>query len=46
MKEINTLFNAIQNSNLITQQTINNIIVILLIFVIILLGITMFTKKN
>lgn len=46
MKEINTLFNAIQNSNLITQQTINNIIIILLIFVIILLGITMFTKKN
>lgn len=46
MKEINALFNAIINSNLLTQQTINNIIIILLIFVIVLLGITMFTKKN
>ncbi len=46
MKEFNALFNAIANSNLLTQQTINNIIIVLLIFVIILLGITMFTKKN
>lgn len=46
MEVNNLLLSLVTNNSIINQKMMNYIIMGLLVFIIVLLGITMFTKKN